>query len=292
MSATLWPVTGTFPGRALRQTVGAVWGALRSRPLGAASGVVVGTPTDITVSAASGSWSVAPHKGVLDLETNAIAGPYNYSFDTTQSGTLNAPHATLDRIDLLSITMSDTSEGDGSTAGPAITYTVGTPGSSPSAPATPAKNMPLAQIRVPHTGGGSPSVTWVAPAAVAAGGILPVPGSAQYPASPYVGQLVYDATVGGMVLWDGTGWRAFGRKASNHLTVNVTPDDTVTVHITFPTGRFTSAPEVALSVNASNPQNVEVGTANVTSTGFDLIVWSTTSAATRVVRWIASQDDV
>ena len=99
----LWPTNGTFSGRQLRQTIGALWaGKSTARPLGARSGVAVGTPTSI-VTATSTLWTVTPHCGVLDVETNSTAGPYNYSFDTNQVGAVNAADATNPRADLLSV---------------------------------------------------------------------------------------------------------------------------------------------------------------------------------------------
>jgi hypothetical protein len=204
MATTLWPTNGTFSGRQLRQALGAFWGGLTGRPLGARSGVVVGTPTN-TVTASSSTWTVKPHCGVLDVEANAIAGPYNYSTDTNVTGTMNVADQTNDRIDLISVTMADLSEGDTATSGPTFVYTPGTPASPALAPATPAKSLALATIRVPQSGTGSPSVTWIAPWAVAAGGILPVSGAAQYPSAPYVGQYIDDATLG-LLRWDGANW--------------------------------------------------------------------------------------
>jgi hypothetical protein len=201
---TLWPVSGTFTGRQLRQAIGAFWGGLAARPLGARSGVVVGTPTS-TVTASASTWTVKPHSGVLDVEALAIAGPYNYSVDANVTGTMNAADNTYDRVDLISVTMSDTSEGDASTAGPTFVYTVGTPASTALPPTTPARNVALATIRVPKLGTGSPSVTWIAPWAVAAGGILPCTDSTYYPVSPYTGQYVDDATLG-LQRWDGGQW--------------------------------------------------------------------------------------
>jgi Ca2+-binding RTX toxin-like protein len=64
--------------------------------------------------------------------------------------------------------------------------------------------MVLATIQVPISGGGSPTVIWTAPYTVAAGGVLPVPAGV-YPAGPYVGQYVDDATLG-LMRYNGTAW--------------------------------------------------------------------------------------
>lgn len=222
MASTLWPTNGTFTGRQIRQTVGAAWGALTSRPLGARSGVVAGTPTSV-VSISGSTYSVLAHKGVLDVESSAVAGPYNYSFDSTQTGTVNAADSTFGRIDLLSITMSDTSEGDASISGPTITYTAGTPASTPAAPSTPAKSVVLAQIAVPKLGTGSATITLIAPFAVAAGGIVPCRSTAEYPSSPYVGQYVDDASLG-LLRWNGSAWGSTGTRVDTLPTgYSITP---------------------------------------------------------------------
>lgn len=213
MGANLWPVDAvsgapSWTGRVLRQVVGAVWaGKTAARPLGARTGVVAGTPTNIATTTSS-TWTVTPHQGVLDLEATAVAGPYVYSFNTNQTGSVNAAHATLERIDILSVQMSDPAEADGSSnPGVAIVYTAGTAAAAGTQvqPATPARAFVLATIAVPHSGSGSPAVTFVAPFVTAAGGITPAQGSTYYPASPYLGQYIDDAVLG-LMRYNGTAW--------------------------------------------------------------------------------------
>lgn len=184
-------------------------GATSARPLGCFSGVRPGTPSS-TVTATSTTWTVKSHAGAIDAEVAAAAGPYLYALDANTSGAMNAADGTNPRVDLISIQISDPAESDGSsTPSAAIIYTVGTPAASPSAPATPARSLALAQINVPKSGGGSPSVTWVAPSLYGAGGIVPVSGASAYPASPYRGQYIDDATLG-LMRWDGSQWQPFG----------------------------------------------------------------------------------
>lgn len=264
----LWPVNGTFSGRQLRQTIGAVWsGKTSARPLGARSGVVVGTPGSI-LSTTSTTWTVTPHAGVLDVETNAIAGPYSYSFDSNQTGSVNAAHATLDRIDLLSVQMGDTGEGDASTVGPTVVYTAGTAASSPVAPATPSRAFALGQIAVPHSGGGAPTITFVAQYVVAAGGILRCQSSTYYPSSPYFGQYIDDATLG-LLRWDGSAWKQqtfFKIYAEGDGLVTIplgsqVATGTVSFGTTFPT-----APRVR--VQCTTIGNHAINVQAVTTTGF------------------------
>lgn len=219
--AHVWPVDAVsgaplFTGRQGRQLAVApfVAGATATRPLGAFSGVRPGTPTT-TVTATSTTWTVGEHAGIIDAELAAEAGPYTYSFDAVQTGTMTAADPSNPRIDVIYVRIDDPAESDGtSTPAAAIGYQAGTPAATPAAPTTwtgSARSMVLAQINVPKVGGGSPSVTWVAPTLVAAGGIYPSPSAAQMAA------LNTAATTAAPVLVDdggvikrsiGTGWTA------------------------------------------------------------------------------------
>lgn len=180
----VWPVDAVsgapvYSGRHGRQLSVAPFlaGATATRPLGARSGVRPGTPTT-TVTATSTTWTVGEHAGVIDAELAAEAGPYTYSIDAVQTGTMTAADPSSPRIDLISVQISDSAESDGTPtttpASAAPIYTVGTPGATPAVPAAPARSMVLAQINVPVAGGGSPSVIWVAPYLSSPGGIITV----------------------------------------------------------------------------------------------------------------------
>lgn len=162
MTARIFPadaVAGapTYTGRALRQTAVAPFVAMGSsaRPLGAKSGIRVGTPSSI-VSVTSTTWTVTPFAGVIDGEAAAIAGPYTYSFDTNQTGSVTPAGASA-RVDRLDVQVSDPAESDGSST-PSIqcVYTAGTPGLA----AAPDRSHAFVQFNVPATGGGSPTVSW------------------------------------------------------------------------------------------------------------------------------------
>jgi hypothetical protein len=160
------------------------------------------------VTATGTTWTVKPHAGQVDAEASALAGAYRYSFDTNQTGSVTAANATLDRRDIVCVQVSDPDEGDGSSASPKVdvVYVAGTPASTPSAPATPARSFRLALIDVPSAGTGSPSVTWVAPTVVAAGGIIPVDGAANLPANGCPGQWAYNSDAEQLYVDDGTDW--------------------------------------------------------------------------------------
>lgn len=219
MTARVWPtaaVTGspTYDGRALRQTTVApyVSGATTARPLGARNGVRPGTPTT-TVTATTTTWSVAAHAGLIDAEAANEAGPYTYSFDAVVSGAMTAANATNPRIDVVYVRIDDPAESDGtSTPLAAIGYQAGTAAPSPVAPTVwtgSARSMVLAQINVPVSGGGSPSVVWVAPTLIAPGGITPAT-SAAFGSGTYVGQYIDDAALG-LLRWSGSAWVVVSR---------------------------------------------------------------------------------
>jgi len=184
-------------------------GAASADPFGVRSGVRPGTsPTTVTVT--STTWTVGAHAGVVDLQPAVEASGYAYAVNATgglPTGPVTAADLTRPRVDIVWVRNDDPSEGDAS-PNPTVVfgYTAGAPlAGSPVAPATPARCMVLATIQVPMSGGGSPTVIWVAPFAVAAGGILPVPAGVR-PTTPYVGQHVDDPAFG-LLRYNGTAWR-------------------------------------------------------------------------------------
>lgn len=184
MANRVWPVNAQsgapqYSGRMLRQASIApmVAGATAGRPLGARSGVRPGTPPT-TVTATQTTWTANPHAGILDLQAAAEAGPYGYALDTTVTGPVTAASASIARVDIVWVRIDDPSESDGSSApGVVVGYTAGTVASTP--PPTPARSMVLAEINVPASGNGAPTVTWVAPPAVTAGSFIRVRNDAE-----------------------------------------------------------------------------------------------------------------
>lgn len=158
-----------YTGEMLRQALSVLAGpAPSTRPVGSISGVRPGTLPS-TVTASSTTWTVLPHSGILDVETAATAGPYLYAVGANVTGSVTAANATNPRVDIVYVQLSDPAEGDGTSVPQvSVLYLAGTAAATPSAPATPARSMVLAQINVPKSGGGSPSVTWVAPVGRAA----------------------------------------------------------------------------------------------------------------------------
>jgi len=247
-------------------------------------------------------WTVNPCAGILDLETAAEAGPYAFAINTAQTGAMTAAHATLARIDIVWLRLDDPTESDGSSV-PAVVagYTAGTAATTPAAPAAPARCMILATVPVPASGGGSPTVIWVAPYAVAAGGVLPVPNSAGYPASPYVGQVVDDAALGGQWRYNGTAWFPIsgampGGRVVRGATAYTTPATTWQIMssywdvdqpasgITFATGVWT--------ITTPGVYDVEAGIFLATSCTAELAVKLNSSAADTVGIVLASSTGV
>lgn len=170
MVLRIWPADAVAgapsnTGRSLRQALMSLIGAgvTAARPLGGRSGVRPGTPSS-TVTATATVWTVKPHAGMLDVQAAAEASPYSYAVDANVTGAVTAANATNPRIDLVYVQLADPAEGDGTAApGISILYLAGVAAASPVAPALPARSMALARLNVPKTGGGAPSVSWIAP---------------------------------------------------------------------------------------------------------------------------------
>jgi len=203
----------TYTGRMLRDTIAALLGgASTARPLGAFSGVRPGTPTN-TVVLSGLNWTCNPHAGVLDVQAAAEAGPYLYAVTVDEIGTLNAAAVGNARTDLLVATLSDPAEADGSSVPKVeIVYVPGTAGPGAPAPSTPARSMVLARFNVPQSGGGSPTVTWVAPTLFAAGARASVSAVADLALlSAYTNmEATVEATPGAFWKYDGSTWVMHG----------------------------------------------------------------------------------
>lgn len=245
MAITVWPanaVSGnpTYAGRQLRQTTNAPFlsGATTARPLGAFSGVRPGTPVTTVTAPTSTSWSCAPLIGVIDGQTAAEAGPYTFSSDATVTGAITAANASNPRVDIIYVQVSDPAESDGSsTPGVTIGYLAGTAAATPAAPATPARSFVLAQINVPKSGGGNPSVTWVAPYLAVAGARPQVATVANLPSGGSTSRFdVYGDTAAnnGTWSWNGSQWTQYATKG----WVSFSPTFAGTTGATLQRGRY------------------------------------------------------
>lgn len=196
---------------------GLLFGATAARPTGARSGVRYGTPTD-TVSLVAFAGTIKPHSGVMDVQTAAAAGPYFYAVTANETFTVSAAHATLARVDIVTIRINDNVEDASGLETCTAHYKAGTAAGSPVAP-TPdtTREMVIATIAVPASGGGNPVVSWVAPYAVAAGGIIPVRTNTErdalhvaYPGTADAPLVIWHKADAAFYYNDGTGWAALG----------------------------------------------------------------------------------
>ncbi|MFJ8603384.1 hypothetical protein ACIREM_32700 [Streptomyces shenzhenensis] len=172
-------------------------------PLGARTGILPGSNSfNVTVSGTT----ITVGTGITSLYY-AGQGTYRIAITAASFLTMDAPHATLPRIDLVYLRVWDNSIDASGLNKADVVYLAGTPSSSPSAP-TPAGTqifMRLAHITVPASDGGSPTVnTTVRPVTVAPGGILP---TATAPSNPYVGQ--YYDTGTDLLRWNGSSWDTY-----------------------------------------------------------------------------------
>lgn len=212
MVDTLHPVDAVagapaFGGRQLRQIAAVAFsGATATRPLGARTGVRPGTSAT-TVTATSTTWTCGAFSGVADVEAAAEAGLVEFAFDAVATSSMTAADATYPRTDIIYVQVDIPLEDGTSVPAGTRKYLAGHAGVGAPVPALPVSHaFVVAQINVPISGGGSPTVTWVAPYAVAAGGVLPVSGASDYPPSPHRGQAVDDAALGIVLRWNGTAW--------------------------------------------------------------------------------------
>jgi hypothetical protein len=150
------------------------------------------------------------------------AGPYPFAFDAVATGSMTAADSSNPRVDIVYVQVIDPE--DGATVPTATRgYLAGAAASIPSAPAAPTGAFTIAQINVPKVGTGSPSVTWVAPTVVAAGGIISAPtlaalnlitgGNGQY------ADVTADTINNGLYRWNGTGWSPWNTVDARNTTI-------------------------------------------------------------------------
>lgn len=269
-AADNWQTTdgSKYTGRRLRQMIGGLIGGARAgRTLGARSGVWVGTPSS-TVTVSGTTVTVAEHGGVLDLQSAAIAGPYLYANDAPVTFAVPAANASLDRTDLVIVTVSDPTEGDGTVSPDVkIDYKAGVAGGN--VPATPARSFVLARVSVPRGASTLPAVSWVAPLTTASGGVLPVAGVNDYPAGPYVGQYVHDTVTNELLRWTGAAWRR-PRGTAHTGTYSGTSDASGYLTVTHGLGFAPSRVDAASSQGGSALPNIAVAMTvdSITATTF------------------------
>ena len=216
-----------------RQARAAGHGGGSGRQLGGRSGFRVGTPSTV-LTATGTTWTLGACAAMLDPGASTHQGMYGWSSDANVTGSVTAADATNPRKDIVYIQVNDSSAGDGSGATTApVLYLAGTPGVTPSAPTLPARSFLVGTITVPQVGGGSPSVVLNPARYVAAGGLLPVNGTADRDTitAPYLSQeiqrtdLTQISPAGVKERWNGTTWDHFGH-AEFTTAANLAPQNT------------------------------------------------------------------
>jgi hypothetical protein len=192
----------SYLAQQFRQTMGALTYNGTARTLGAQSGIW--PDRNPTITASSTTWTVTPFAAVVDAAFTTTQGAYFVAADANLTGSVTAAAGSA-RIDLLYIQVNDTVIDSSGSRNATVSYLAGTAGAGVP-PATPARSVAIANINVPASGGGSPTVTNVWPYAVAAGGILPVANAAAYPASPVAGMVVYNLALGSVFIYNGASW--------------------------------------------------------------------------------------
>jgi hypothetical protein len=198
-------------------------GATTAKPLGGFSGVRPATRTDL-ITATSSTWTMNALgcAGYIELESSATNSGYFFAFSGTVTGTVSAAEASA-RVDLVYIQINDSNTSDGSSGAPRVVmdYQKGTAGAGVPT-LTAARAFVIAQINVPATGGGSPTVTWVAPYCASAGGILPVISSSFYPAAAsYPGLYIDDLATGLLKRSNGTSWLVVNQTDTGWVTPTI-----------------------------------------------------------------------
>ena len=177
-------------------------GTAGSNRFAAIDGVRPGGGTIVSVSGST--VTVRAHAGVVSPDLSTTQGAYVFQLPADETHTLTAAHATLSRIDLISLQVSDDEADSSGARTVASVYTVGTAGSG-APPSAPARSFELARVNVPASGGGSPSVTERQLFTVASGGILPVRDASDRPAH-YEGRAIWQMDTNQLLLSDGTAW--------------------------------------------------------------------------------------
>lgn len=258
----------TYDGVELRRVQGLAV-MTNGTALGARGGIMPGSGA-LQVSLAGSAITVGAGAAFV---YQAGQGVYGVSLSSGGSATLTAAHATLDRIDLVYLRVWDNSvDASGLNKADAV-YLAGTASSTPAAPVPPGTQiyLPIATISVPHTGGGSPSVSMIVPKTVAPGGILPDPAAVGY----YAGQYRDSGT--GLERYNGTAWKPIGPYTPAYTSQVSQPASPATMAFT----DFTNAqwPAVTVTFPPSGMVKITIGAA---------IVNTNTTGSTAWCAWRAS----
>lgn len=171
--------TNTDSAETFRLALGGLW--VQASALNARTGV-----TSVPVLTGTGNFTatVGAFTAVVDGTSNSLQGSYPVAVDVATTVTVTAAN-TQARIDLICLQVQDNAyDGSGFSRGIPVVV-AGTPSGSPVAPATPANAIPLWTVPVAANATSIvfTSATAVFPYTAAAGGIVPVRGATDKPAT-------------------------------------------------------------------------------------------------------------
>ena len=145
----------------------------------------------------------------IDGTEGANQGAYHVYNDATKNLVISAAHATLARKDLVVAKVQDAAY-SGAVNAWSLAVVTGTPAGSPAEPAVPANAIVLALVDVAAAAASitNANITDRRRRASGLGGVT-VCTSATRPASPYVGQPIYETDTQRLLDWNGTNWTAY-----------------------------------------------------------------------------------
>lgn len=173
--------------------------------LGARAGVRPGGSDALTLAGTTINVNARPV--VVYPGESSTDGPY-IGHLMPDTHTLDPADGSNPRIDIVIVRVYD-DDHDASGRRELVTeYIAGTPAADPDPPATPSGAWVGLEVLVPAGGSPSPSATYVAPYAVASGGVLPVRDNTEGPdAGRYHGMVRYRQDTDELEAWDGSAWQ-------------------------------------------------------------------------------------
>lgn len=208
--------------------------------------------------------------------------------------------ATNPRKDLVVLRIDDPSNSGGDEKAATIEYLAGEPAADPSLPSVEGATGydVLAEIDVPKSGGGQPSVTDRRNFTAAAGGTIYVEDENDLDdVRTELGQTVYVGATNDLKVRSTAGWKSvyvadsqsdFPTIAAGHIKIKPTANENTQEWIDFPAGRFDSAPAVVVTASSvvMGTKVEGVAATDVTKDGFKANIRRTNTTATTLF-WIA-----
>lgn len=205
-------------------------------------------------------------------------GSFITGLDSEAEIPLQARHATNDRRDRVVVRVNHTS----AERSAAVEVLAGTPAPTPQPPSTPAGAESLGVIDVPNASGGGATFAPGQRYTAARGGVIKVPNLAARDRLTDLtdGMQVFAGSGSSAVLWIRSGgewhreWAANSgqpfRMASGGIGVTGDGSSTASASVSFPSGRFTTTPNIVTSAGGNSLYNAVAGSSS--SSGFTMLV--------------------